>query len=159
MLNISHAKDELMALRSSPNATIDDEKYFSLLDRQQTFCVAKILVGNPVQTLYLSVDTGRGTIWTQFQPCIHCLPQVNPIYDPRASSTCKRVSCDNPHCNYQDEDSQFDCVNDECVYSVTYSGVGIGPTEGFVSLESFHLFSSTNGNVKQNIFWSHSIWF
>ncbi|KAJ0102410.1 hypothetical protein Patl1_04285 [Pistacia atlantica] len=148
MVNISHAKDELMTLHSTPNVTFDD-KYFALLDRQLTFYVAKIMVGNPAQTLFLSVDTGGGLIWTQCQPCIHCFPQINPIYDPRASFSYQKVFCESPHCNYEDDNSQFDCVNDDCVYSITYFGGGIGPTEGFVSLESFHLFSSTRGDTEE----------
>ncbi|XP_031257096.1 aspartic proteinase CDR1-like [Pistacia vera] len=150
-VNITRANAKRTKSYSSRNGSFDDDKHFATLARQRYRYVAQLMIGNPIQTQYLVVDTASSVIWTQCDPCIDCFPQIFPIYNPEASSSYYRVSCDHPRCFHEDENSDFRCINDECVYSITYGSGDFrsGPTEGFFSSEALHLLNSQTGQTEE----------
>ncbi|XP_031274425.1 aspartic proteinase nepenthesin-1-like [Pistacia vera] len=151
MVNVTLAKAKLRNLRSTQNSTFDDDKHLFALDRQDKFYLAQMLIGNPIQYVYVVVDTGGPLTWTQCAPCTECFHQIYPIYDRRHSSTYRRLSCNHRLCNHDEEGSLFQCVNGRCVYTHTYGTGGeiMGPTKGYASLESFHFLVNTNGDTEQ----------
>ncbi|KAK9005077.1 hypothetical protein V6N11_042525 [Hibiscus sabdariffa] len=81
------------------------------------------------------MDTGSGLIWTQCKPCLECYHQIEHIYD---SQTYNKISCSHALC--QRVQSQFMCVNNECVYKIQYGGGqsdDTPTTKDIASLESF----------------------
>ncbi|XP_031260163.1 aspartic proteinase nepenthesin-2-like [Pistacia vera] len=153
-VNITLAKAKLM--------TFGDDKLLTAPDRQYIFYIAYMMIGHPVHSVYLVVDTGSGLSWTQCEPCINCFQQNYAIYNSQASSSYHRVNCDHPLCNYNEPSSVFQCVNGDCVYSQTYGDAPSPsrPTKGYLSSESFHfiyrnfeveeftvLFGCSNDNV------------
>ncbi|KAJ0079064.1 hypothetical protein Patl1_22911 [Pistacia atlantica] len=150
MVNVTLAKAKFTTLSSTQNSTFDDDKHFSPIDRQGQYYLAQMLIGNPTQYVYLMVDTGSSLIWTQCQPCENCFHQTYPIYDRRASSTYRGISCDHPNCNHNERGSLFQCVDGNCAYSIQYGHEGFmsGPTKGFASFESFTFLVNDNGDTQ-----------
>ncbi|KAJ0079927.1 hypothetical protein Patl1_22909 [Pistacia atlantica] len=149
MVNVTQAKAKLTKLRSTQNSTFDDDKHFSALDRQDKFYIAQMLIGNPIQFVYVLVDTGASLFWTQCQPCRECFHQSYPIYNRRASFTYQKIPCNHPRCNYGEPGSIFRCVNGNCVYRLGYGdSASNSRTEGFASFESFRFLVNDNGNAE-----------
>ncbi|KAE8677280.1 putative Monovalent cation:proton antiporter [Hibiscus syriacus] len=94
-------------------------------------------IGSQHHPVKLLMDTGGSLTWTQCQPCSGCFPQTLPIYDRRASTTYATLPCSHPFCS--GEQRHYNCVNDVCVYDVTYGGGS--STQGVASLET-HPFCS-----------------
>ncbi|CAM0957346.1 unnamed protein product [Alopecurus aequalis] len=60
---------------------------------------ASIGVGTPSTSALLVIDTGSDLIWLQCKPCRHCYNQMNPLYDPKRSSTYSQIPCSSPQCH------------------------------------------------------------
>ncbi|KAI8569294.1 hypothetical protein RHMOL_Rhmol02G0267900 [Rhododendron molle] len=89
-------------------------------------------IGTPPKSYYGIMDTGSDLIWTQCQPCLECVPQPVPLFDPKKSSSFSNVSCSSKLClvlPYSDC-NQFN----GCVYAYGY---GSGFTLGFLGTETF----------------------
>ncbi|BFI07856.1 aspartyl protease family protein [Marchantia polymorpha subsp. ruderalis] len=50
-----------------------------------------ISLGSPPQTKTVIVDTGSDLVWLQCAPCTQCFQQSNPVFDPKSSSSYKRI--------------------------------------------------------------------
>ena len=99
--------------------------------------------GTPKKTQTVIFDTGSDVGWIQCQPCVGgCYSQVEPIFDPRSSSTYRNISCTSPACLGL---SPRGCSGSTCVYKVTY-GDG-SSTVGFLGTDTFTL---TSGSVFNN---------
>ena len=81
--------------------------------------------------------------WIQCQPCVGgCYSQVEPIFDPRSSSTYRNISCTAPACLGLNPRG---CSGSTCLYKVTYGDGSL--TVGFLATENFTL---TSGRVFSN---------
>ncbi|XP_038878113.1 protein ASPARTIC PROTEASE IN GUARD CELL 1 [Benincasa hispida] len=81
---------------------------------------ARIGVGQPVQSFYLVPDTGSDVTWLQCQPCAAekaCYKQIDPIFDPKSSSSYTALSCNSQQCQLLDK---ANCNSDVCQYQVNY---------------------------------------
>ncbi|KAJ4825009.1 hypothetical protein Tsubulata_005643 [Turnera subulata] len=100
----------------------------------------KMSVGTPpVETLSI-LDTGSDLVWTQCTPCTYCFPQDVPLFDPKASSTYKHVTCDSAPCHALDESY---CESGSCLYSYMFGDGSV--TEGVLGTDTVTLGSSTAG--------------
>lgn len=75
-------------------------------------------VGTPPKYMYMVLDTGSDIIWIQCAPCKKCYSQVDPVFDPRRSSTFSAVTCQSPLCHRLDSPG---CNQRKmCLYQVAY---------------------------------------
>ncbi|XP_020574768.1 aspartic proteinase CDR1-like [Phalaenopsis equestris] len=81
----------------------------------------RIYVGSPPEPFLAIADTGSDLIWIQCKPCKYCFNQTNPDnFDPQASSTYKKITCDADICLALSGNS---CdSNHECAYNYNYAG-------------------------------------
>ncbi|KAF7150569.1 hypothetical protein RHSIM_Rhsim02G0214300 [Rhododendron simsii] len=89
-------------------------------------------IGTPPKSYYGTMDTGSDLIWTQCQPCLMCVPQPVPLFDPKKSSSFSNVSCSSKLC--------LDLKISDCnpFYGCVYIyGYGSGVTSGFLGTETF----------------------
>ncbi|EAZ13356.1 hypothetical protein OsJ_03278 [Oryza sativa Japonica Group] len=59
---------------------------------------ALVGVGTPSTKAMLVIDTGSDLVWLQCSPCRRCYAQRGQVFDPRRSSTYRRVPCSSPQC-------------------------------------------------------------
>lgn len=80
---------------------------------------ARLGFGSPPKQMYVVPDTGSDVNWIQCQPCgaTTCYSQSDPIFDPRASSSYKRLGCGAPQCDALEVRS---CRSGGCLYQVSY---------------------------------------
>ena len=90
----------------------------------------KMSLGTPQRDIFGIVDTGSDFIWTQCVPCNGCYKQINPLFNPKTSSTYKTVSCSSPQCLMLDPVFRG-CDQNVCNY--TYAYVDSSETNGFLS--------------------------
>ncbi|BBN04434.1 hypothetical protein MPTK1_3g04570 [Marchantia polymorpha subsp. ruderalis] len=117
--------------------------------------VMTISLGTPAQNFVAVADTGSDLTWLQCQPCEHCLPQADPLYDPSRSSshanlTCADSACQlftsqlpdftHPNCPMQSGSTS----NASCNFFYSYAD-GSNMT-GDLAVETIHL-TSTDGAV------------
>ncbi|KAG2314960.1 hypothetical protein Bca52824_018082 [Brassica carinata] len=57
-----------------------------------------ISLGTPPFPIMAIADTGSDLLWTQCKPCDDCYTQDDPLFDPKASSTYKDISCSSRQC-------------------------------------------------------------
>ncbi|KAJ8759659.1 hypothetical protein K2173_009743 [Erythroxylum novogranatense] len=92
----------------------------------------KLGLGSPPKFNSMIIDTGSSLSWVQCQPCVvSCYPQVDPLFDPKASTSYKKLSCDSPECSSLKSATLNDpkCTNaGSCLYTASYgdSSVSIG---------------------------------
>ena len=99
--------------------------------------------GTPTKAQTVIFDTGSDVNWIQCQPCVGgCYPQVEPIFDPRLSSTYRNISCTAPACLGLNPRG---CSGSTCLYKVTYGDGSV--TLGFLATDTFTL---TSGSVFNN---------
>ncbi|KAK3199007.1 hypothetical protein Dsin_022422 [Dipteronia sinensis] len=78
--------------------------------------LVKIGIGEPVTEYWLALDTGSDLTWIQCKPCAECYDQVDPIFDPRSSSSFRPVSCTKEiSCH------PYICENRRCLYGISYA--------------------------------------
>eukprot|EP01018_Ginkgo_biloba_P006231 Gb_36924 [translate_table: standard] len=105
--------------------------------------------GTPAKKFLLTIDTGSDVTWMQCQPCSDqdaCYSQVDPIFNPKQSSSYKRLGCLSSQCLALTgaTGSLFPCSTSGCVYEVRY---GDGSTsEGDFSQETLTLASDSFPN-------------
>ncbi|CAL9775389.1 unnamed protein product [Musa acuminata subsp. burmannicoides] len=90
----------------------------------------ELAVGTPMQPITAILDTGSDLIWTQCMPCIRCLPQPSPYYDPSTSSTYSVLPCSSPSCS----GVQHFCTQALCQYYTSYGDNT--ETNGFLGTET-----------------------
>ncbi|WOK96013.1 hypothetical protein Cni_G04720 [Canna indica] len=82
---------------------------------------SRVRIGTPGTELYMVLDTGSDVNWIQCLPCADCYEQVDPIFDPSASSSYAPLSCQSSQCRSLNISS---CVKTarkrRCLYQSTY---------------------------------------
>ncbi|CAN4075826.1 unnamed protein product [Withania somnifera] len=108
----------------------------------------KISIGTPPVDTLVTLDSGSDLTWIQCEPCVHCFQQLQPVFNPKNSSTYYKVDCDNLYC--QDLGPSLTCTKDNiCNYKVTYSDQS--HTIGELSIETFTFASSTSSSENVSI--------
>ncbi|ERN19022.1 aspartyl protease family protein At5g10770 [Amborella trichopoda] len=90
-LRFLHNKHEIS------NASIQKSLKSGYFIRILTYIIS-LDFGSPPKPYLMEVDTGSVLTWLQCRPCIDCHRQSRPIFDPKASSTYSRVSCQSDYC-------------------------------------------------------------
>lgn len=85
----------------------------------------KVGLGSPVKYYSMLVDTGSSLSWLQCQPCsVYCYSQVEPLFDPLASKTYKKLSCSTSECSLIKGATLNDPVcqsnSNTCIYTASY---------------------------------------
>ncbi|KAL6008603.1 hypothetical protein ACLOJK_034117 [Asimina triloba] len=93
----------------------------------------------PVKTLAIA-DTGSDLIWIQCQPCDGCFQQDVPLFDPKASSSYRDLSCTSQPCSSLPEAS---CNQSQCRYSYSYGDQSF--TNGVLAAETLTFDSTSSG--------------
>ncbi|KAI9083870.1 hypothetical protein K1719_034128 [Acacia pycnantha] len=107
-----------------------------------------VSLGTPPVTVLGIADTGSDLVWTQCLPCTECYKQDLPFFDPKKSSTYKKVSCNSKPCEELDQAS---CSSDgsTCGYSYAY-GDG-SHTSGDLSNETVTIGNNKDSGTFKNI--------
>ncbi|KAG8077749.1 hypothetical protein GUJ93_ZPchr0007g4679 [Zizania palustris] len=80
---------------------------------------ALVGVGTPFARALLVIDTGSDLVWLQCRPCRRCYNQQGRLYDPRGSSTYRRIRCSSPQCRLLRYPG-CDGSNGGCRYRIAY---------------------------------------
>jgi hypothetical protein len=89
-------------------------------------------IGTPTRYYSAIVDTGSDLIWTQCTPCLLCVDQPTPYFDPAQSSTYRSLGCSSPACNALYYPL---CYQRVCVYQYFYGDSA--STAGVLANETF----------------------
>lgn len=131
LLKTSKARASYLASLSSTNGTsIEPENIHLPVHGKNFLHSVEVFLGTPIKPQFLLMDTGSFLTWIQCQPCINCFNQSTPIFDPRFSSTYRKLPCVNPLCR-----GPLRCVGGECVYQRNYGGGA--STRGVAATETF----------------------
>lgn len=146
--NSSHSKSEIIrraaarsVSRSNP-ITLDNSVAKLVYYRAEY--LLHIRLGTPPVDVFALMDTGSHLTWIQCQPCILCVPQITPLFNPPDSSSYEKISCgpDKP-CPSK---SYSQCGADGfCHYNSRY-GDG-SSSKGFLSKETMRMGSTSSGEV------------
>ncbi|XP_041996615.1 protein ASPARTIC PROTEASE IN GUARD CELL 1-like [Salvia splendens] len=101
---------------------------------------ARVGIGRPAAQLYMTIDTGSDITWLQCRPCLYCYPQSDPVFNPRASSTYKDLTCLSPQCVSLRAST---CLAGGCLYQLLYGDGSI--TTGDFATETISF--GTSGSV------------
>lgn len=84
----------------------------------------KLGLGSPPKYYSMILDTGSSFSWLQCNPCvIYCHSQVDPLFEPTASSSYTSLSCNSPECSSLKSSTLNDpyCTRSgKCVYTASY---------------------------------------
>ncbi|KFK23711.1 hypothetical protein AALP_AAs68056U000100 [Arabis alpina] len=105
-----------------------------------------VSLGTPPFPIMAVADTGSDLVWTQCKPCEDCYTQEDPLFDPKASSTYRNVSCSSSQCS--EFGTEGSCSTDNtCSYSIAYGG-DRSHSKGNVAADTLTL-GSTNSRPVQ----------
>ncbi|CAN6217884.1 unnamed protein product [Urochloa humidicola] len=95
-------------------------------------------IGTPPRYYSAILDTGSDLIWTQCAPCLLCVDQPTPYFDPSQSATYRSLGCSSASCNalYY----PF-CFQNVCVYQYFYGDSA--STAGVLANETFTFGTNT----------------
>jgi hypothetical protein len=65
--------------------------------------LVKLGVGKPQHVVSAAIDTATDLVWMQCQPCVSCYRQVDPVFDPKLSSSFAAVPCSSDTCGQLDQ--------------------------------------------------------
>ncbi|XP_019160791.1 PREDICTED: aspartic proteinase-like protein 2 isoform X1 [Ipomoea nil] len=111
----------------------------------------KLSMGTPPIDYHVQVDTGSDILWVNCAGCDKCPEKSNlgielKLYDIKASSSAKAITCDQDLCTTMFNAPYSDCkVGLACEYQVTY-GDG-SATAGYFVKDEVH-FDQVTGNLK-----------
>ncbi|KQJ82866.1 hypothetical protein BRADI_5g11700v3 [Brachypodium distachyon] len=99
--------------------------------------LVKLGLGTPQHCFTAAIDTASDLIWTQCQPCVKCYKQLDPVFNPVASTSYAVVPCNSDTCDELDthrcaRDGDSD-DEDACQY--TYSYGGNATTRGILAVD------------------------
>ncbi|KAF8094705.1 hypothetical protein N665_0355s0018 [Sinapis alba] len=106
-----------------------------------------VSLGTPPFPIMAIADTGSDLLWTQCKPCDDCYAQDDPLFDPKASSTYKDVSCSSKQCTALE--NQASCSTEDnktCSYTLSYGDKSY--TKGNVAADTLTLGSTDNRPVQ-----------
>ncbi|XP_021909122.1 aspartyl protease family protein 2-like [Carica papaya] len=99
-----------------------------------------VFVGTPPKHFSLILDTGSDLNWIQCVPCYDCFEQNGPYYDPKESSSFKKITCNDPRCQLvssPDPPQPCKAENQTCPYYYWYGDSS--NTTGDFSVETFRV--------------------
>lgn len=104
----------------------------------------RVGVGSPARYSYMVLDTGSDIVWLQCMPCARCYQQKDPIFNPSASTTYRKVACAAPVCKRLDSSG---CSSNRryCEYQVSYGDGSF--TVGDLARETMTFRGAKVGNV------------
>lgn len=105
-----------------------------------------VSLGTPPFPIMAIADTGSDLLWTQCKPCDDCYTQDDPLFDPKASSTYKLVSCSSSQCNALENQASCSTEDNTCSYSMSYGDHSY--TKGDVAADTLTLGSTDNRSVQ-----------
>ncbi|KAK8944143.1 Aspartic proteinase CDR1 [Platanthera zijinensis] len=127
----------ISSLASDPSSV--DNFYSNIIPNSYEYLMSFYL-GSPAEEFLAIADTGSDLIWIQCKPCDECYPQKAPLFDPRASSTYKVISCTTDSCSSLPQSSCSE--GSQCEYTYGYGDGSM--VDGFLSSETLS-FDSTGG--------------
>jgi hypothetical protein len=65
--------------------------------------LVKVGIGTPQHVVSAAIDTATDLVWMQCQPCVSCYRQVDPVFNPKLSSSFAAVPCGSDTCGQLDE--------------------------------------------------------
>ncbi|OIV95431.1 hypothetical protein TanjilG_06893 [Lupinus angustifolius] len=124
-----------------------------LMDTKQTNSYAylgqhllELSIGTPPVKIYGILDTGSDLIWTQCVPCLNCYKQLDPLFDPKKSSTYTDISCQSDKCHLLIAPA---CSGENtCDYTYGYADSSV--TRGTLASETITFKSSTGQPIQLN---------
>ncbi|TVU28768.1 hypothetical protein EJB05_20301, partial [Eragrostis curvula] len=136
------------ALGSSVDQQLDAATVPTTLgtDENSLEYVIRVGIGSPAVTQTVLIDTGSDVSWVQCKPCAQCHNQVDPLFDPSASSTYAPFSCGSGACAQLGQEGAGCSTSSQCQYQVQY-GDG-STTTGTYSADTLTLGSSTVRNFQ-----------
>jgi len=60
--------------------------------------LVKLGIGTPQHFFSAAIDTASDLVWLQCQPCVSCYRQVDPLFNPKLSSSYAVVPCSSDTC-------------------------------------------------------------
>ncbi|KAL1219147.1 Aspartic proteinase CDR1 [Cardamine amara subsp. amara] len=105
-----------------------------------------VSLGTPPFSIMAIADTGSDLIWTQCKPCKHCYTQDAPLFDPKASSTYKDISCSSRQCTNLLPEASCSSKHNKCSYSMSYGDNSY--TKGNIATDTLTLGSTNNRPVQ-----------
>ncbi|KAK1580979.1 hypothetical protein Q3G72_001854 [Acer saccharum] len=92
--------------------------------------MVKIGIGVLGTGYWLILNTGSDLTWIQCKPCLSCYDQVDPIFDPKYSSSFRNLSCTKEiSCH------PYFCKDRQCFYGISYGDGSI--SNGYIAREFF----------------------
>ncbi|KAL3622369.1 hypothetical protein CASFOL_033780 [Castilleja foliolosa] len=105
----------------------------------------KYSVGTPPVPSFGIADTGSDLVWTQSLPCLQCFNQTLPIFDPKTSSTNKRIPCKASTCTSNSDITYCSKSMKNCLYFEEFGDGSL--TVGELSTDTITLPSSNGKGV------------
>ncbi|WVZ85854.1 hypothetical protein U9M48_032716 [Paspalum notatum var. saurae] len=84
--------------------------------------LVKLGIGTPQHFLSAAIDTASDLVWVQCQPCASCYRQLDPVFNPKLSSTFAFVPCSSDTCGQLNDHRCREEDDQACEYTYTYSG-------------------------------------
>ncbi|ESW29018.1 hypothetical protein PHAVU_002G037200 [Phaseolus vulgaris] len=103
----------------------------------------EISIGTPPFKVYGIADTGSDLTWTQCVPCNNCYKQINPMFDPKKSSSYSNIPCNSNLCH--ELDTGVCSPQKQCNYTYAYGDSSM--TQGSLAQETVTLTSTTGESV------------
>lgn len=114
--------NKLVGIPLNPGSTIGSGNYF-----------VKVGLGSPVKYYSMVMDTGSSFSWLQCQPCsVYCHSQIDPLFDPSASKTYKKLTCSSSECSSIKDatlnEPFCEANSNTCIYTASYgdSSLSVG---------------------------------
>ncbi|XP_006660680.2 aspartic proteinase nepenthesin-1-like [Oryza brachyantha] len=95
-------------------------------------------IGTPPRYFTAMVDTGSDLIWTQCAPCLLCVEQPTPYFEPAKSPSYVTLACSSPMCQALYSPM---CFQNVCVYQAFYGDSA--STAGVLANEKFTFGTNT----------------
>ncbi|KAL0922701.1 hypothetical protein M5K25_006710 [Dendrobium thyrsiflorum] len=103
--------------------------------------VARINIGTPPKPYTVVTDTGSSLSWLQCLPCkLYCHRQLDPIFNPAASSTYHAIPCSDAHCSTLSSATLNPSGCDRsrtCIYEASYGDASF--SIGYLSQDTLSL--------------------
>ncbi|XP_062185977.1 aspartyl protease 37-like [Phragmites australis] len=96
--------------------------------------LVKLGIGTPQHFFSAAIDTASDLVWMQCQPCVSCYRQLDPVFNPKLSSSFAVVPCSSDTCDQLDDHRCRDEDDDNaCQYTYKYSGNAA--TKGILAMD------------------------
>lgn len=95
--------------------------------------LVKLGTGTPQHFFSAAIDTASDLVWMQCQPCVSCYRQLDPVFNPKLSSSYAVVPCTSDTCAQLDGHRCHEDDDGACQYTYKYSGHGV--TKGTLAID------------------------